>query len=210
MGFAEEFVGRLAELRFEDAFNPYADVCPVYDLQDAPALRRAALAAIIDRAQERGVDSLWVGLAPGRLGARRTGLAFTDDCALQAHGERWGVDIERPTTGPEIRERTAQAVWEELRRIDEGVFLWNVFPLHPHQPDNPSRNRNLRRQERLAGCELLAKLIDALDPQCLVAVGNEAEKAVLQAGGNRTYDKVRHPSYGGKTEFSEAIRRLYR
>lgn len=73
MGFAEEFVGGLAGLRFEDAFNPYADLCPVYDLPNAPALRRAALVTVIDRALEQGTDSLWVGFCPGHRGRGEQG-----------------------------------------------------------------------------------------------------------------------------------------
>lgn len=137
MGFANEFVRRLAELRFEHTFNPYADVCPRYDLPDAPTLRRDALTSVIDCAQETGVDSLWVGEAPGHKGARRTGLPFTDDYALEAHCERWDIELKRPTKRTEItetRELTAKAVWGELARINEKVFLWNVFPLHPHEP----------------------------------------------------------------------------
>lgn len=211
MGFAEDFVSRLAGLRFEDAFNPYADLCPIYDLPDAPALRRAALVSVIDRALEQGTDSLWVGLAPGHRGARRTGLAFTDDVTLPRLSARWGVELERPTKDEAVSESTAKTVWEELSHIKATVFLWNAFPLHPHKPGNPFSNRgHLRSRESLAGRELLADLIGALDPQRLVAVGNKAENSILQAGGNKTCTKVRHPSYGGQTKFSEDIRRLYR
>ena len=209
MGFAEDFVGGLAGLRFEDAFNPYADLCPVYDLPDAPALRRAALVSVIDRALEQGTDSLWVGFCPGHQGARRTGLAFTDDYVLQAHAERWGVELPRPTTGKMIPEPTTQAVWKELPRIKETVFLWNVFPLHPHKPGKPFSNREPTPQEYAAGREALQELIDALDPMRLVAVGNVAAKEVKGVGGGRGFVKVRHPGHGGQREFASGIRELY-
>ncbi len=209
MGFAEDFVGGLAELRFADTFNPYADVCPVYDLPDAPALRRGALAAVIDRALELGTDSLWVGFCPGHQGARRTGLAFTDDYVLQAHGERWGIELPRPTTGKMIPEPTTQAVWKELHRIKETVFLWNVFPLHPHRPDEPFSNREPNAREYAAGREALKELIDALNPMRLIAVGNAAAKEVKGAGGGREFVKVRHPGHGGQREFAAGIRELY-
>ena len=210
MGFAEDFVGGLAGLQFKDAFNPYADLCPVYDLPDAPALRRGALTATINQAQRQGVHSLWIGLAPGHRGARRTGLAFTDDITLPRHSARWGIELERPTKGKAISESTAKTVWEELSRIEETVFLWNIFPLHPHEPDNPFSNRDLCPHERSTGRALLAELISALNPMRLVAVGNEADNAVRKVAPGREVVKVRHPSYGGKTKFSEAIRRLYR
>lgn len=209
MGFANEFVGRLAGLRFEHTFNPYADVCPCNDLPDAPTLRRASLTSVIDCALERGVDSLWVGEAPGHLGARRTGLPFTDNYALQDHSERWGVELKRATREQGREEHTAKAVWGELRRIKERVFLWNAFPLHPHECDNPFSNRRLRPEERLAGCELLANLIGALDPSLLVAIGGPANEATRKVAPEREIVKVRHPSHGGQRKFKDAIRELY-
>ena len=212
MGFANEFVEKLTGLRFEHTFNPYADVCPRYDLPDAPTLRRDALTSVIDRAQETGVDSLWVGEAPGHKGARRTGLAFTDDYALQAHGKRWGVELRCPTIGTEKREHTehtAKAVWKELARIEVEVFLWNVFPLHPHEPCKPFSNRKPNAKELAAGREALRELVDALNPTRLVAIGKVAANKIKGAGGGREVVPVRHPSHGGQWKFADGIQRLY-
>ena len=209
MGFANEFVGRLTELRFEHAFNPYADRCSVYDLPDAPTLRRASLTSVIDCAQETGVDSLWVGEAPGHKGARRTGLPFTDDYALQAHGERWDIELKRPTCGPEMKEHTAKAVWKELARIKKRVCLWNVFPLHPHEHGETFSNRKPYAKELAAGREALRELVDALNPTRLVAIGKVAAKEINGAGGGREVVTVRHPGHGGQREFAAAIQRLY-
>ena len=46
------------------------------------------------------------------------------------------------------RERTANVIWRMLMRIDEPIFLWNVFPLHPHEPDDPMSNRRHTAKER--------------------------------------------------------------
>lgn len=210
MGFANEFVERLARLRFEHTFNPYADRCSVYDLPDAPTLRRDALVSVIDCALEHGVDSLWVGEAPGHLGARRTGLPFTDDYALQAHGERRGLNLPRPTTGAVIKEPTARAVWGELRRIKEKkVFLWNAFPLHPHEPGEPFRNRKPYAKELAAGRKALRELVDALTPARLVAIGKVAANEIKGAGSGREVVPVRHPGRGGQRKFADGIRELY-
>ena len=209
MGFANEFVGMLRGLRFENAFNPYADRCSVYDLPEAPTLRRDALVSVINRALERETDSLWVRFCPGHQGARRTGLAFTDDYVLQAHGERWGLNLPRPTTGAWIKEPTTQAVWKELPRVKERVFLWNVFPLHPHEPGEPFSNREPNAQEFAAGREALRELTDALNPTRLVAIGKVAAKEIEGAGGGREVVAVRHPGHGGQREFAAAIRELH-
>ena len=209
MGFANEFVRRLAGLRFEHTFNPYADVCPRNDLPDAPTLRCASLVAVTNRALEQETDSLWVGFCPGHQGARRTGLAFTDDYVLYAHGGRWGLNLPRPTTGAMIKEPTTQAVWKELPRVKERVFLWNVFPLHPHAPGEPFSNRGPNAQEFAAGREALRELVDALNPRRLVAIGKVAANEIKGAGGGREVITVRHPGHGGQREFAAAIQRLY-
>ena len=63
--------------------------------------------------------------------------------------------------------------------------------------------------ERRAGSDVLRELIALLRPKRLIAVGNDADKAVrgLVIGANVI--KVRHPSYGGQTEFSKQIQDLY-
>ena len=36
---AKDFVALVADLKFDDAFNPYTDVCPDFDRADAAAIR---------------------------------------------------------------------------------------------------------------------------------------------------------------------------
>ena len=190
-------------------FNPYSDRCTAYDLDDAPRSRSQTLQAMLEAATEREIDSLWIGRDLGYRGGRRTGLAFTDDVHVQAHAERWELSVKRPTTGKIVAEQTAAVVWRVLLRIKAPIFLWNVFPLHPHEPGNPFSNRCHNVRERRAGEELLSELILLLKPCRLVAIGNDAAQSARRLYGKSKVIQIRHPSHGGKAQFSFQMSELY-
>lgn len=204
-----EFVSALCGLSFVNTFNPYVSRCPIYDKVDAPQKRTEALTRMLAAAVQCEVDSIWVGRDLGYRGGRRTGLALTDDFHMAAHAARWGVTIERPTKGRPVAERTAAVIWSVLEKIDVPIFLWNVFPLHPHKPGDPFSNRAHNSRERSAGEEILTELINLLSPKRIVAVGNDAAKSVARVSGGKEVVQVRHPSYGGQTEFLKQIISLY-
>lgn len=200
----------LCDLDFEDAFNPYSSRCPVYDLSNAPILRKQALLLLLNEAGQREIDSLWIGRDLGYRGGRRTGIALTDDVNFQSYAGRWGITIQRPTKGPPIAERTAAVIWSVLTFIKPATVLWNVFPLHPHEHGNPFSNRPHTHQEGKVGEDFLSALLLMLKPRRLVAIGNDAAHAALRIAGYQEVFKVRHPSYGGQTEFVQQMRSLYR
>lgn len=204
-----EFVNSIQELRFENVFNPYADRCSVHDVSDAPHRRAQALLELLEAAMETEVDAFWIGRDLGYRGGRRTGLALTDDVHLTVHALRWKVSIERATTGTPVAERTAAVIWSMLMLVPAAVFLWNVFPFHPHEPGDPFSNRSHRPHERAVGEELLAQLILMLRPRRLVAIGNDAAKTAHRLGGEAEIVQVRHPSYGGQRDFEQQVRDLY-
>lgn len=202
------FVEALADLRFKDTFNPYSESCGDFDHDDAPAIRRTNLKLVIDAALEHRADSLWIARDLGYRGGRRTGLALTDEAHLSDHSGLYGdLRLARATKGPAFTERTATVIWQTLNRINRPVFLWNVFPLHPHEPDDPQSNRCHTRAEREACRPLLAWLLEALEPKIVVAIGRDAQLALTDLGIEAR--QVRHPSYGGQSEFVSGIESLY-
>lgn len=202
------FVETLARLRFEHAFNPYSDICPDYDSADAPATRRRNLELVLEAAISKGVNSIWVARDLGYRGGRRTGLALTDEVHLEHHAKLYGsLMLQQATRGPRMSERTASVIWQVLKNLDQPVFLWNVFPLHPHGESDALSNRCHTREERRACCKFVSELVSVLKPQFVVAIGRDAENALLELGIPST--SVRHPSYGGQKEFIDGVARCY-
>lgn len=204
-----DFLDDLSELRFPHAFNPYSEKCAVHDVDGAPDIRRRNLETILHAAMINGIDSLWIGRDLGYRGGRRTGLPLTDEAHLSSHAAIFGCGaLARATKGPIVAERTATIIWRMLESVGRPVFLWNVFPLHPHEQGDPLSNRCHTRAERQACKSLLVWLLQTLNPRKVVAIGKDAQSALadleIPAVG------VRHPSYGGQTEFMSGITTLYK
>jgi hypothetical protein len=201
-----EAVAALAALRFADVFNPYSDFCETHDLSEAASIRRANLLATFEAAAA-GIDEIWIGLEPGHRGARRTGLAMTDDLHLEAHAQRWGLDGVRKATrsGPQT-EQTAGIVWEALAETTQAVLLWNVFPLHCHATGAPLSNRRHTRHESSECHDLLRGIIAMVNPRRIVGIGREARDTIASVG--LECDAVRHPAYGGKAKFIAGVLKL--
>ena len=200
----EAFVDQLANLRFDCVFNPYAQACLDHDETDAPAIRRQNLTIVLEAALTCGVDSLWIARDLGYRGGRRTGLALTDEVHLAAHAALFHAPaLARSTKGPAVAERTATLIWQALGAIERPIFLWNAFPLHPHERDDPMSNRCHIRAERHACRPLLMWLLERLQPKSVLAIGRNAQLALADLEIEALH--VRHPSYGGQTEFLDGV-----
>jgi hypothetical protein len=204
----DDFVRHIAALKFDAAFNPYADSCDWHDRTNAPAIRCRNLKIVLRAALETDVDSVWIARDLGYRGGRRTGLALTDEVHLTEHAALFEApQLARATKGPPIGERTATVIWAMIKKLQRPIFLWNVFPLHPHAPDDPMSNRCHTREEREACRPLLTWLLDALRPKTVVAIGRDAHVALSSLGIAAC--SVRHPSYGGQAEFLSGVHRIY-
>lgn len=203
-----EFVQELSKIRLDAVFNPYSQRCDVHDRQNAPACRQANLLAFIKAALDARVETIWIGRDLGYRGGRRTGLPLTDEVHLPAMSALFShLPVRQATRGPALSERTATIIWQMLGRIGHPVFLWNIFPLHPHEPEDPLSNRCHTRRERLACEALFRTLLDLLQPIEIIAIGRDAYLALKEL--DIPCHRVRHPSYGGQAEFMQTIAKLY-
>jgi uracil-DNA glycosylase len=172
----EEVMASVGSLSVPGALNIYDEEESVrWGDPPGAAIRRR-------RALERYLTSHWsaptvlVGEAPGKNGARRTGLPFTS---------------MRQMTGEGPAEPTATIVRRVLAELgqQDQVLLWNASILFP--PDN----RNPRREELDACAEVLALICRG---RRVLAIGRHAEMVT-----GAPY--IRHPSHGGSAEFAEGL-----
>jgi hypothetical protein len=204
----ETFAKALANTHLPSVFNPYSECCPTHDRPGADILRTQNLVRWLTAALATRVDTIWIARDLGYRGGRRTGLPLTDEIHLnQAGALLGGVDFDRATRGPIVAERTAAIVWRVLARIGIPAVLWNVFPLHPHAPNDPFSNRCHTRIEREATWPLLMALIDMVRPRRIIAIGRDAALALEDI--DLPLHIVRHPSYGGQAEFIAGVFGIY-
>lgn len=205
---AESIVRSLSEVRLPNVFNPYADICDVHDRPNAAAARRANLRSFLITARALKIDTLWMGRDLGYRGGRRTGLALTDEAHLSMFSTLYnGSAVKRATKGPPVAERTAAEIWSAIVALTCPPFLWNVFPFHPYEPGNPFSNRRFTTKELDAVRNINQALIDWLGIVRIVAIGQDA--AHYSASFGVEVMAVRHPSYGGITDFRLGIKALY-
>lgn len=205
---ASSFVRALASVQLEHAFNPYSMLCEIHDAKDAPQRRAVTLEGILEAAAQVELDSLWVGRDLGHRGGRRSGLALTDDYHVTHHARRWGVVADRFTKGDAVAEMTAGAIWGVLSEIEQPVFLWNVFPLHPHEAGAPFSNRSHTAKERVVGEAFFAELLKLLRPRRVVTLGQSARNSAERLFKGEIVT-LRHPSYGGRNIFLRQVHQLY-
>jgi hypothetical protein len=205
---AQKFVEELSSISLPNVFNPYSDRCALFDLPKAAKVRRKNLASYLSAIEQSGSDVIWMGRDLGYRGGRRTGLALTDELHLKDMEQCYpGSELSKATTGPEVAERTATEIWAAIRSIPLPPLLWNVFPFHPHEADQPLTNRKFSARELSVVDELNRILISWLGISKIVGIGQDAAKYAANFG--ITVECIRHPSYGGTKDFRAGIERMY-
>jgi hypothetical protein len=208
MNAVERFVEEISTISFDNCFNPYADRCEVFDQPSGPSIRRLNLLRILKALEASKAVDLWVGRDLGYRGGRRTGLALTDECSLSLYASHLGISsLERSTSGPPVKERTAENIFRILRFVDVSVLTWNVFPLHPHEVGKPFTNRQHTRAEASVGFDFLERLCELFQVRNIIAIGNDAANWTRRLNANNHC--VRHPSYGGQSIFLDQMSKIY-
>lgn len=202
------FIGELASVSLANVFNPYSDICPLHDLPRAPQLRRKNLQSILQYLLEVGTDTVWMGRDLGYRGGRRTGLALTDEAHLAWVARVYrGASAVRATKGEAVAERTAAEIWGALPQLEIPPLLWNVFPFHPHEDGDAMSNRKFSAGELAQVEDINAQLFEGLGIRRAVSIGQDAAAYAGRFG--LKVSTVRHPSYGGTSEFRAGIAVVY-
>lgn len=155
-------------------------------------------------------DVLLVGEAPGYQGTYRTGVPFCSEAILLGPKNEFGL-FGGPDNGYKRvyedervwKEPSATVVQRTLDRLETPPLIWATFPLHPYKHGNEHSNRAPNRTEVELGSNLLKDLIDIVQPNQIIAIGNVAEKCLHNQGVEAA--KVRHPSHGGATQFHNQL-----
>lgn len=200
-------VEELASIRLPGVFNPYSDRCEAFDRPDAASIRRANLNAFLEAVERSGTDTVWMGRDLGYRGGRRTGLALTDEAHLPEFAAVYGAPVRRATIGTPVAERTAAEIWSVVARLPTPPFLWNVFPLHPHELGEAMTNRRFTARELAQVHNVNHRLLAALGVRRIVAIGQDA--AHYSSAFGVEVSCVRHPSYGGVRDFRAGIDLLH-
>lgn len=184
-------------------FNPYRDSCE-HDVAPSPAkARQTRLAHHLD-CQPR---LILVGEAIGYQGGRYSGIAFTSErLMLEGVIPRIELDHRLSDRTRPFSEPSASIVWGTLHAfgVAEHTLLWNAIHCHPHKPDKRWSNRTPNASEIALGAASIRYLIDQFPNATAVAVGQKSA-ALLSALLGRDVEAVRHPAYGGASEFRRGL-----
>ncbi len=200
-------------------FNPWWESDPEHDLDgNSPLVRREQLAQYL--LERRKAKVLLVGEGLSYRGGHFTGIAMTSERILLGRMRHRGITPEhvfsgigpRRSSNPAVKENgfsenTATIVWEFLTGTgyDTRDFLfWNAFPWHPYDKTKGMlSNRPPSPLELEFGRPVLETLLQAFRLERIFAVGNHA-KTQLDLMGISSI-KVRHPAYGGASEFKKQM-----
>jgi len=187
-------------------FNPWRDHCTDDEPCNGPDAKLARLAAHLDCDPE----FLLCGQAPGYLGCRHSGIAFTSERLLLCGKipRIAPMNYRLTSRARPYSEPSATIVWEALYRlgIEKRTILWNALQMHPHRLGEEQSNRTPTSTEFHFGKPALQMLIAAFPSAKVVAVGKKAKRlldsmGVVSAG-------VRHPANGGATAFAQELKLL--
>ena len=176
---------------------------------------RQNLTAWLQDLERRRPAWAMVGEAPGYKGGALTGLPFSSEYLLHAgvslsSGEQiWGQPYVIQQRQPPQKEATARMIWEVLALYGEVPLLWNAFPFHPHRAGEPQSNRRPSAAEQREGLIFLTLLLKMYEIQTVVAVGQVAHTLCERHLTQMQVYKVRHPSFGGKRDFTAGMRVLF-
>lgn len=172
-----------------------------FDKKGADAIRRANLLHYLRSFAQRPTILL-VGEPPGPRGCRFSGVPFTSEDQLVSGVLPFKGQQSSLSTKPN-KEASATAFWAAMKGFEGRAFVWNSVPFHPHKADKPMSIRAPKTSEIRQHAHILCGIRDLLKPGLVGAIGKKAAHALANLG--IAAEQVRHPSFGGVTEFKTRL-----
>lgn len=181
-------------------------VCNMYYMEaNATEIRQNNLRLYLQQMKELKPSVLFLGEASSYKGTRLTGIPFTSEFIIKDESffdDKTGYQYVNSSDNMEW-ELSARIVWGKISALNNKPLLWNIFPFHPHQPDDILSNRTPFKKELLMGNAYLRMLLEIFDIKKIIALGRKAESQLRDM--ELDYFYVRHPANGGKKEFELGI-----
>ncbi|MBB5425373.1 uracil-DNA glycosylase [Paraburkholderia atlantica] len=222
--------------RMAHVFNPWSDTDERDQPGiNAPLIRQQQLAAYL-QARQTSVKVILIAEALSCRGGRFTGIAMTSERILLGNDTKLNSFAKGTDRGPVpdympgsatrtscrdtlprmtdreygVYERTASVVWQTMLSNGFGpteFALWNAFPFHPFADEDTESNRRPSNSELRATVEILTDFI-SLFPRNVrfVALGREAESALLGHPMRPLHELVRHPTARAANPANSALR----
>jgi uracil-DNA glycosylase len=154
-------------------------------------------------------EVLAIGEAPGYRGCRLTGIPFTSCAVIRDRKHRIFHTIANEIRLEEVTsETTAKILWDFLNEDMPVPIMWNAFPFHPHQETKPESNRRPNSDEIEEGKIYLRMVHDIYKPSKLCGIGRVGESILKEVFPDKEIVYVRHPSHGGKTDFTQGMKEV--
>lgn len=200
----KNFVEKLASYQANSrSFNQYS-----YDYELGGSIRRNLL-IYLEEMRNIGYRKLLVGEAPGYHGCRWSGIPFTSERIIEERRAPLFVSKQDFYVSSHVHaEQTASIIWKTLNELNLYPLMWNAYPFHPYQSNDPTKNRKPTIEELKSGQVFLEELIELFEIETVIAIGRKAEDTLRTIGIN--CHEVRHPSHGGKQQFIQGMRNYLR
>lgn len=147
------------------------------------------------------IDIMLIGEAPGYRGCALTGIPFTDEAQLRCPQNNYAIGAwpRHKETG-KTSERSASAMWSQMRKYHITPLMWNVFPFHPYYEGKIKSNRTPTKAEINEGIKYIDALISifSIKTSQIFAIGKKASSALEFINDNHC---IRHPANDFKKEF---------
>lgn len=159
---------------------------------------------------QAGPKILLVGEAPGFKGCRLTGIPFSSGKLFTEVDHPFLKELQTNITLSTLEaENTASIVWRHLVSHEAVPLFWNAFPFHPHPSRLQRKNRVPNAKEMEEGSIYLKMLVEFYQPDLIAGLGRKGADSVQRVLPDEQVIYIRHPSYGGKSDFITGIDQLY-